>query len=226
MIAMAILLAILPAMADSPRDGQIVITIGDESSEFPREGIVLAAYLIAKGEYGDWTPLGEFSDITISTHDDGSTWVGKSLDEIHDKIVAANMSATQKATSDADGVVHFKHLEHGIYFIEMVSTPDSRLTMKKMLLSTPDKYNNIIATANAKTDYDKFKKQEETTEETPEEETEPEPENPKKPKSKPKAVEPIKTFPTRRGQHLESIDEYETALGLGNIQMHVGVCFE
>ena len=222
MIAMAILLAILPAMADSPRDGQIIITIGNESSEFTRKGIVLAAYLIAKGDYGDWTPLGIFSDITISTRDDGSTWVGKSLDEIHDKIVAANMSATQKATSDADGEVRFTGLEHGIYFIEMVSTPDSRLTLERMLLSTPDKDNDVIATANAKPHFNKFEK----PEEKPEEETEPEPENPKKPKQKPKAVEPIRTFPIRRGQHLESIDEYETALGLGNIQMHVGVCFE
>ena len=34
-------------------------------------------------------------------------------------------------------------------------------------------------------------------------------------------------FPTPPpGKHYEPIDEYETALGLGNIQMHVGVCFE
>ena len=32
-------------------------------------------------------------------------------------------------------------------------------------------------------------------------------------------------IPIRRGTH-EIIEDYETALGLGNIQMHVGVCFE
>lgn len=32
--------------------------------------------------------------------------------------------------------------------------------------------------------------------------------------------------PHRRNEHLVPIDDYETALGLGNIQMHVGVCFE
>ena len=38
-------------------------------------------------------------------------------------------------------------------------------------------------------------------------------------------VPPI-DVPHRRNEHLVPIDDYETALGLGNIQMHVGVCFE
>ena len=33
-------------------------------------------------------------------------------------------------------------------------------------------------------------------------------------------------IPPEPGDKLHEIDEYETALGLGNIQMHVGVCFE
>ena len=32
--------------------------------------------------------------------------------------------------------------------------------------------------------------------------------------------------PTRKGKHKVPLEDYETPLGLGNIQMHVGVCFE
>ena len=94
----------------------------------------------------------------------------------------------------ADGKAKFTGLEHGIYYITMVSSPDPRLTgMSAMLVSTPNKGAEVKVSADAKYSENKTRR----------------------------------GFPPAgNGEHYESIDEYETALGLGNIQMHVGVCFE
>ena len=79
MIVMVLLLTSLPAMAERLYNGEMEITIGDDKSPFSRANIELSAYLIARGDFGDWTPVKEFADITITSRDDGSAWISSSL---------------------------------------------------------------------------------------------------------------------------------------------------
>lgn len=183
--------ASLPAMA-ADNNGQIDITIGSVNSLFKRDDIHLNAYLVATGEYGRWTNAGAFSDIKIFSQDDGTTWIDKTLDQLHERIKTQGLQATREGVSK-DGKVSFKSLRHGIYYIEYVRGPE-KLYVKPMLLSVPDRTGRISFNTNAKFEF------------TPN-------------------IPPI-DVPHKDTERLIPIDDYETALGLGNIQMHVGVCFE
>ena len=212
MIATVLLIS-LTATAGAENDGQMSITIGDAQSEFDRGGIVLAAYLLATGDYGDWTTVNDFAIIKITSRDDGSAWIDQSMKQIHTRIKKLRITPTETATSTAQGKALFTNLEHGIYYIEATKIPDPNLTVSAMLLSTPNKEGAIAVNANAKVvHYD----------------------SPAPERTEGEKVEPTSYWPpvkkliiaTRRGERLHIIDEYETALGLGNIQIHVGVCYE
>ncbi len=278
-----LMLIVLPAQAAN-NDGWVNITIGDANSEFNREGIVMAAYLIAEGEYGYWTMLPAFSDIRVFAREDGSSWINQSMNEIKQRIELYNISATQQATSDANGLVEFTNLEHGIYFVCALKIPDTRLTVNTMLLAVPNKEGSLQVRANAKSEFKPtpspsptptptpkptptpFLSPEPTPEPTPapppepvdltityvypdgtpvapphhEENLMPEDQfnvpSPVIPGYTPTYVTVTGTMPNHdlevtviyvpNGTNIINIDDYETALGLGNIQMHVGVCFE
>ena len=206
-IAAVMLLTCLPALAEQTRDGQITVIVGDEQSKFIRSGVQLAAYLLARGDYGDWTTVKNFETIKITSRDDGSAWIDQSMKQIHNRIKLLRLQPTAKATTNAQGTAVFKELEHGIYYVEAIKYTDPNLTVSAMLLSTPNREREIQITAIAKFVH------------TPPTEEEPPPT---------KYWPPVQKIivPVKKREHLETIDEYETALGLGNIQIHVGVCFE
>ena len=216
MIVMALLLTSLPAMAERLYNGEMEITIGDDKSPFSRAKIELSAYLIARGDFGDWTPVKEFADITITSRDDGSAWISSSLKQIRKQIKDLKIQPVKSAVSHTNGKVNFSGLEHGIYFIAMTKGNGEVKETSPLLLSTPDKNKKVAVAGNAKIDY------------APPKEDTPPPEDPTIPPGPvpvPPTV-PMIIVPTRRGERLVNIDEYETALGLGNIQIHVGVCYE
>ena len=219
-IMMAMLLTSLPVPAGAENDGQISITVGNSTSKAVLSGIVFDAYLLARGDYGVWTTTDEFSSIKITARDDGSAWIDQSMRQIQSRIRRNGLKPYKSATTNASGKALFTDLEHGIYYVQASKIPDYRLTISAMLLSTPDRENKLNIIANAKY----------TESETPPggggggggggEET---------PPTTPTGYwPPVKKLivPTRRGERLTLIDEYETALGLGNIQIHVGVCYE
>ena len=196
--AMLLMLAALPALAED--DGWMSITVGDQHSTFDREGIQLAAYLVATGDYGAWTPVSSFSDIKMFSRDDGSAWISQSLKDLRERVRNRRIPYTRLATTNAAGRTEFRDMPHGIYFIDMYKGP-AGLTIAGMLLSTPDKTGEVRIRAVSKTEF-----------------------NPPTPENEPDI--PMIYVPTRKGERLVNIDEYKTALGLGNIQMHVGVCYE
>ena len=150
-MALILILAALPAAADN--DGWVSITIGDEKSAFERGGITLELYLIATGDYGDWTMLKDFSDITVFTRDDGSTHVDMTLGQIRKRIEERNIQPTQKADSDKEGKAEFKGLPRGIYFV-MMRDELQGLKINPMLLSAPNKEGSVQIRANAKFEYE------------------------------------------------------------------------
>ena len=216
MIVMALLLTSLPAMAEDTHNGQMKITIGSDTSEFRRGYIELSAYLIARGDYGNWTPVKQFEDIQITSRDDGSAWISASMKQLRKRIKEIGYQPVQYGVSHDDGTLNITGLEHGIYYVAMTKGNGEKIEITPMLLSTPDKNNNPNVTANAKVQYN-----------PPEEENTPpkEPTVPPGPVPVPEKV-PMIIVPTRRGERLVDIDDYKTALGLGNIQIHVGVCYE
>ena len=300
MLAMIILLISLPALAANESDGWLSITIGDANSDFERGGVYLAAYLVATGDYGNWTMVEAFKSITVYSRDDGSAWIDQSLSKIHDQIQRSGIRPTQTAVSDSSGKLEFKGLEHGIYFIEQTAGPE-RLKVSMMLLSTPNKAGDVQVRAEAKfevettpspTPVTTTTKPTFTPFETPTPVNTPDvtPTPTPKPTRKPVPTPTPEPHPYRiiihyiyedgtkawddwgpytlwpgenydkispeipgytpdhdriygvmphrdleftviyvkreQGKRLITLDDYETALGLGNIQMHVGVCFE
>ena len=218
MIAMALLLMSLPAMAaENPHDGKMEITIGNNNSKFYQGEIELSAYLIARGDYGDWTPVKEFADITITSRDDGSAWISSSMKQIKQRIKDLKIQPVKSAKSHKNGKTNLNGLEHGIYYVAMTKGNGENITITPMLLSTPDKSKSVEVTAIAKYEYTPPEEDEETPPD--------EPTIPRGPVPVPPKV-PMIIVPTRRGERLVDIDEYKTALGLGNIQIHVGVCYE
>ena len=282
------LLVSIPSMASDETDGWISITIGDEKSEFAREGIRFGAYLIATGEYGDWTMEKDFDGIQVFSRDDGSAWINQSLNQIREKIRTGKIAPAAKADTDGNGKCEMKGLAHGIYFIDVVSEPDEGLTISPMLLSIPDKEGKVQVRAIAKYEYKAkptptptptptpkptltpFVPEEPTPTPTPTPTPEPTPTpteggetpTPAPPTPTPTATptptptptptvtpapptptpaptptptpepeitpvpEHVPELPVKKGEVKILLDDYETALGLGNIQMHVGVCFE
>ena len=85
MLGIAIILALLfscvsvPAGTEEAQDGWLSITIGDDRNEFDPSGIRMAIYLIATGDYGDWTMEENFRDITVFVRSDGSASVDMTL---------------------------------------------------------------------------------------------------------------------------------------------------
>lgn len=202
---MAMLLTSLPALAGAENDGQISISIGNENSKAVLSGIVFDAYLLARGDYGDWTPVGDFETVKITSRDDGSAWIDQSMKQIQSRIKRFSLKPYESATTNEGGKALFTGLEHGIYYVVASKVPDSRLTISAMLLSTPNKEQELKISANAKYTETELPQGKDDDEET--------------------TVKKL-IVPVRRGERLVIIDEYETALGLGNIQIHVGVCYE
>ena len=202
MIAAALLLTCLPAAAETAEnDGWLSISFGNKKDSLDPEGIQLAIYRIASGEYGYWRMEKNFQDIGIFTGKDGATKIDQSMESLKKRIEDRHIpSVGSISTTDEAGKASFTDLEHGIYLVLLVKGPKG-LTMNPMLLATPNKDGDVRISANAKYTY----------KDTPTED--------------PPRIRKI-IVPTRKGERLVAIDDYETALGLGNIQMHVGVCFE
>lgn len=246
-LIITILLVCVPAVAEN--DGWLSITVGDSKSEFNREGIELGIYLLATGDYGDWTMVDTFSDITVYTRGDGSASIDKKLAQISKRITDEHIRPTADGKTDQDGKVEFKNLTRGIYFIMMLDGPD-RLTMSPMLVSTPNKEGSVQIRVNAnKLEYETPTPSPTPTPKptpTPFVSPTPTPTNPDTtpttptwtpapptptPKPTPTPEDAPTPTPTPEPSwtpppNEEAIPDYETALGLGNIQMHVGVCFD
>ena len=257
----SLLLCCIPAEADNQKDGWVSITIGDEKSPFSKEGIEVAVYLIATGDYGNWTMEKDFADITVFTRDDGSTHIDKSLAQIRQRIQDRKIKALQSDLTDGNGKAEFKNLPRGIYYVLMTHGLEG-LTISPMLLSAPNKEGSVQIRAVAKYEYREVTptpsptptpKPTPTPFETPEitptvppdrkvtptptapQETSTLPPTPAPPSPTPAFTPGPTLTPTREPVITQTpgpsdtpipIDDYETALGLGNIQMHVGVCFE
>ena len=145
---MTLLLTSLPTLAGAANDGQMSISIGK-----PYAGIVFSAYLLARGDYGNWTTVNDFDTIKITSRDDGSTWIDKSMKQIRTQIRRFNVKPVQTATTDASGKALFTGLEHGIYYVDATTVPARhKIRISPMLLSTPDKENKLNIIANAKSE--------------------------------------------------------------------------
>lgn len=240
-------LSFLHASAENlPKDGKITITVGNDESQFDREGIIIDIYLIARGNYGDWTMLDAFSDITVFVRKNRSASVNKRIEQIEERIKEQNIKKTQSGETDSKGVVTFSDLERGIYFVQMPigGGPDG-LKMNPMLVATPDRDGNILARANAKSEFEPTPAPTNTPKPTltpfvtPEGENDHETPSPA-PATRPPVATPapspdpdatpipshVPQLSPQPGETPIIMTDYETALGLGNIQMHVGVCFE
>lgn len=224
-------------------DGWLSITVGDERSGFNPEGTRIAIYLLATGDYGNWEMTENFSDITVFTRDDGSASVDITLGQIRRRIDDRKLKPVEEAVCDEKGRIEFKNLSHGIYYAEMIAGPD-RLKMSPMLLSIPSKSGNPQVRAVAKYEYETptpsptpppkptltpfvppVTPPSDNTPAPPTREPEPTPTNSPKPDTTP--VPPhVPTLPPGPQESIIPLEDYEAALGLGNIQMHVGVCYE
>ncbi len=290
MLGIAMALALLfsavsvPAGTEETKDGWLSITIGDDKNEFDPGGIHLAIYLIATGDYGDWTMEDDFRDITVFIRKDGSASVDKTLSQIRQRIADRKIKPTDSAVSDENGKLEFRNLIHGIYYTEMTSGPE-RLTMSSMLLAVPNSSGNVQVRAMAKYEYETptpsptptlkptftpFVPPEVTptpapvpsVSPTPAEAPSESPDNTATPSVSPAPTDKITPKPAAKvtkkpakatrepvptpapvtdntpvpkhaptlqpnpGETTIAIEDYEASLGLGNIQIHVGVCFE
>lgn len=240
MLIIPLLLCAVSAEADNQHDGWISITIGNDKSEFDRENIGFAIYLVATGDYGDWTMVKHFSDITVFTRNDGSTYINKSLAQIKKRIQDQGIRAAQTARTDRNGKAEFRDLERGIYYVVMTDGPE-HLNVQQMLLSVPNKEGSVQIRAAAKHDYNPPPSPTPTQKPTPTPvptltppvTAEPTPTPAPTPSPTPEHDRtpipphvPTQTPPPNATETPVPMEDYETALGLGNIQMHVGVCFE
>ena len=263
-LILSLLLCCLPVEAEDGLDGWISIKIGEKNSPFDRKGIILGAYLIARGDYGDWTMEPAFADIQVFVHEGGSASISEALGEIDKRIDDQGIKPIAKEESNGNGKVQFKKLPHGIYFIRMESQSDL-VKINPMLASVPNKDGAVQQTVPAKYEYytpaptdtptpkptltpfvtpsptptvpdaDKTTPPPDDAKQTPT----PTPWKPAKP-TKPPVATPSPTpdedhtpippnvpqLSPNPDEDVIPIEDYETALGLGNIQMHVGVCYE
>ena len=243
-MAIALLLACVPAAAEN--DGQLSITVGNSNSLFERSGIELGIYLLATGDYGDWTMVEAFKDITVFTRNDGSATVSATMAQIAKRIRDDGIKPTKRAQTDNAGKAEFSNLTRGIYYVDMLKGPEG-LTLSPMLLSAPNKEGSLQVSAAAKPEYTTpTPSPTPTPKPTPTPFTTPTPPPGSTPTPTP-SITPAPPTPTPRPTPLpdnlpsptptpaptftpppgeEVIPDYETALGLGNVQMHVGVCFD
>ena len=238
---LSLLVCVLPAhAANDDKDGWVSITIGDENALFDRKNVEVDVYLIATGTYyGDWTMLDNFSDIVVYTREDGSASINMKLTQIHDRIKDRKIRPTWSGKSDSNGKVEMKNARRGIYYVELKSTYPG-LSFSPMLLSAPNKDGSVQIRAVAKYAYVTP-----TPSPTPTPKPTPTPVVTLTPSLPPRRTTPTPALtptpppdgrtpvpphaPTQTpgpGETLIPFEDYETALGLGNIQMHVGVCFE
>lgn len=249
LMGIAMILALLfscasvPAGTEEANDGWLSITVGDDRNEFDPEGIRLSIYLIATGDYGDWTMEDAFSDITVFVRNDGSASVDMTLNLIRQRIADRKIKPTADAVSDGKGKIEFMNLAHGIYYTEMTTGPE-RLNMSAMLLAVPNSSGSVQVRAMAKYEYEMptpspspspkptFTPFQPPADATPS----PTPVHVTKapvPTPTPEQLadntpvpEHVPTLQPHPGERTVSIEDYEAALGLGNVQIHVGVCFE
>jgi hypothetical protein len=239
-MVLSLLVCVLPAhAANDDKDGWVSITIGDENALFDRKNVEVDVYLIATGTYyGDWTMLDAFSDIVVYTRDDGSATINKKLTQISQRIADRKIKATQTGKSDENGKVEIRNLPRGIYYVELKSGNPS-LTFSPMLLSAPNKDGSVQIRAVAKFGYVTPTPSPTPTPRptptpyetlTPPITVPPTPTPRSTPTPTPDGRTPVPphapTQTPRPGETPIPLEDYETALGLGNIQMHVGVCFE
>ena len=175
--------------------------IGSDSSTYTRSGIVLNAYLVATGQtYGSWVLEPAYKDMKLFVEQKDKDRTGKKwIDKALDKLHSRIRTLGVKPTQKATSN------KDGIAEFDKLQRGvyyiemvkgPDYLSLRPMLLSVPNAAGSVQYYSTAKGSY-----------------------NPPTPmmRNPPKAG---------KGRHYENIDEYETALGLGNIQMHVGVCFE
>ena len=209
-LAAVLLLMCLPATAEQANgktkkkakgDGIISIIIGSDSSTYTRSGIVLNAYLVATGEtYGGWLLESPYRDMKLFVEQEDEDRTGSTwIDDALKQLHARIRTLGAKPTQKATSN------KDGIAEFNKLQRGvyyiemvkgPDYLSLKPMLLSVPNAAGSIQYYSTAKGSY-----------------------NPPTPM--------LRNPPAAgKGRHYENIDEYETALGLGNIQMHVGVCFE
>ena len=87
MIATVMMLLIsLPSMAATVNEGKIIITVGNEKSQFQRSGIKLAVYQIATGEYGNWTAAKELPGLWFTQKESDNKWVDETVQLINERL--------------------------------------------------------------------------------------------------------------------------------------------
>ena len=279
-IALMLLFACIPAQAADDGNGEITIAFRENQDiNYNREGIHVAVYLLATGDYGDWTMLSNFSDIKVFTRGDGSINPDVSLNRIAQRISERNIRPTAAANTDGDGQVNFKNLKHGIYFVDYSNLPDN-LKVNRQFLALPGTDGKTVGTAWATAEPQVTPTPTPVQTQTPSIPTAsptPTPRPTPSPTPSPHTLtiyyrylaDDSTAWPTYFQDGLwpgtdyripspvipgyectllvvegtmpdhdmvyyvyyfktdeTIIDDYETALGIGNIQMHVGVCFE
>ena len=248
MIALLMLTAFLPAQAADPQnDASLIITISANNKSVlktPKEGIRLKIYLVATGNYGKWEVLDQYKDIKVFSTDPSETeseWVGDSLTQLHERIETMGIQATKSDFSDASGRVEFNDLPRGIYYVEMTRVPEY-LSLNTLLLDVPDSRGSLRASGTTKGEYNPPTPDFDDTDGNNNDDDENDDdddndggggENNNRGGNNGGGGNGNNGGGNRanrgragEGEHYENINDYETALGLGNIQMHVGVCFE
>ena len=248
MIALLMLTAFLPAQAaETQNDGSLSITITASNKSVvpvPKEGIRLKIYLVATGNYGKWEVLDQYKDIKVFSTDPSETeseWVGDSLTQLHERIETMGIQATKSDFSDASGRVEFNDLPRGIYYVEMTRVPEY-LSLNTLLLDVPDSRGSLRASGTTKGEYNPPTPDFDDTDGNNNDDDENDDdddndggggENNNRGGNNGGGGNGNNGGGNRanrgragEGEHYENINDYETALGLGNIQMHVGVCFE
>jgi len=245
LMILILLFSCMSALAETQNenDGWLSITVGEDRSGFDPEGIRMTIYLLATGDYGNWKMVEEFSDITVFTRSDGSASVDITLGQIRNRIADRKIKPVEEAVSDKSGKLEFKNLAHGIYYMEMTAGPD-KLKMSPMLLSIPNKNGSIQVRAVAKYEYETptpsptpsprptmtpfIPEETPTTDETtapPTKEPVATPSDSPDPEKTP-VPQHVPTLVPKPDEYPVPLEDYEAALGLWNIQTHVGVCYE
>lgn len=197
MMALIVLTAVLPAQA-AGNGLKIRIRFGNTNSVFNRDEIHLKAYKIAEGEYGQWTMLKPYKEIKVFT-DDPKDDGSKWIDASMNSIRAVIQRSGIGPTQKAQS-----NKDGIVTFTNLENgiyyiqkeKAPEGLNIRPMLLAVPGRNGGTTVSVTGKYTYN------------------------------PTTPPPKNLPPPKKGQRYVNIDEYETALGLGNIQIHVGVCYE
>jgi hypothetical protein len=200
------LTAMLTAQAEDKKvkknDGFLSVTVGTADALYERSGIKLNVYLIADGDtYGDWKLQYPYKDIKVFTTEKNEDKIAQAkwVDQSMVRIRARIHNGGLKPVQQAVTDANGKADFKNLprgLYFLDMASGPNYLSYNPSILSIPDERNNTAVRVAAKVTY------------------------------KPTTPPPTGGFKKGPHEHLETIDEYETALGLGNIQMHVGVCFE